>query len=216
MKKSIIAMLFALSALLVSSNAMGAVTGEGAVRLATTSNYYGISGDLTIPSDFYVSNDDSYIAFYLGFADTCEGGISYKPSTGWNKFLNCGKNDPRSHKTLRLSSQPSSGEIINLKLVNNLDDTATLYVNGYESFRVPVSNKGTLTKPTTVKMVHSTLDHQDKNKYSNAAFSNVSVQTANGSYVAFPSNLTPAYAWQYQDFTTIIKNPLKTSLKAGK
>ncbi|SEF70486.1 hypothetical protein [Paenibacillus sp. UNC499MF] len=62
-----------------------------------------------------------------------------------------------------------------------MNDTATLYVNGVAAYtNLPVANAGALKAATTVKMVHSTLDNQDKNSYTNASFSNVLVQSQSG------------------------------------
>ncbi|WP_237762982.1 hypothetical protein [Paenibacillus sp. A3] len=161
-----------------------AATGEGGVRLLTSTNYHGIQGYFTVPSDVFVSNDGSYIAFYFGLGDVCEGGISYTPSEKWKKFLNCGKKNSASNR-----------------------------------YTLPVQNAGTLKAPTKVKMVHTTDDHQDKNKYKNAAFSNVQVQTSNGGpYTTFPTNITPVFPFPSGkgDYEMIRSNPLATTLKAGK
>ncbi|WP_159883500.1 hypothetical protein [Paenibacillus puerhi] len=212
--KKLVTMFISLVAVFSMATSAFAVTGEGAVRVATTSSYYGISGYLTIPSNVYVSNDGSFIAFYLGLANTCEGGISYKPSTGWNKFLNCGSASG-SNATAPLTNQPTAGTQINLKLVNNLDNTASLYINGVEAYTLPAATKGALVGPTIVKTVHSTLDNQDKNKYSNAAFSSLQVKNAAGSYVAFPSAVSVTYPWGIGEYTVHSTNPLKTSLAPG-
>ncbi|WP_270169094.1 hypothetical protein [Paenibacillus sp. SYP-B4298] len=214
MKKVTMLLFSAILMLTFSSNAF-AVTGEGAARVVTTGKYTGIQAYLTIPSDVFVSNDGSYIAFYLGLGDTCEGGISYKPSTGWNKFLNCGKSSSAYNRTDPLTNQPSAGSQIHLKLINNLNNTATLYINGTAAYTLPTQNS--LTSSTTVKMVHSTHDNQDKNKYSYASFSQVLVQsTSGGSYTNFPTNLTVNYPWGKGDYVLHSTVPLSTSLKANK
>lgn len=193
------------------SPAMADATGEGAVRVATTASYYGIQGTLTIPSDVYVSNDGSYIAFYLGLGNICEGGISYTPSTGWKKFLNCGAGSNQSEP---LSIQPSPGSTIHLKIVNNQNGTASLYVNGYQSFTLSASS---LPSSTFVKMVHSTYDVQDLNQYTNAKFTNVQVRSASGSYSSFPSSIdSNIYPWGKGDYSVPSLNPtLQSSLISG-
>lgn len=204
----------------VSTSAFAVATGEGAVRLETsTSNYYGVAGYITIPSNLVVSNDGSYVAFYLGLDNKCEGGISYRPHTGWNKFLKCGQADtePESTKTTPLANQPVAGDQINIKVVNNLNNTASLYINGVEAYTLPVGkSKGTLYSSTKVKMVHSTHDNQDKNSYKNAKFTSVQVKNANGTYTNFPTNVNPTYPWGVGDYTVHSTNPIATSLKAGK
>ncbi|MFE6799297.1 hypothetical protein [Paenibacillus chitinolyticus] len=219
MKKIGISLLSLFTFLFFASSAF-AVTGEGAARLITTTKHTAIQGTLTIPSAWNVSNDGSYIAFYLGLGVVCEGGISFKPSTGWNKFLNCGGGEgSASNKTAPLTVQPKAGDTISLKLVNNLNDTATLYVNGVAAYtNLPVVNAGALKAATTVKMVHSTLDNQDKNSYTNASFSNVLVQSqSGGSYTTFPTNISPDFPLGGKgDYVINSSNPLGTTLKAGK
>ncbi|NEN86921.1 hypothetical protein [Paenibacillus elgii] len=218
MKKVYLSVLSAIIALFFTTTA-SAATGEGGVKLLTDTNYYGIQGYFTVPSDVFVSNDGGYIAFYLGLGDVCEGGISYTPSEKWKKFLNCGKQNPASNKSMPLASQPAAGEQIHIKLVNNLNDTASLYINGVESYTLPVQNSGSLKAPTKVKMVHTTQDNQDKNRYKNAAFNNVQVQTSKGGpYTTFPTNIAPTFPFPSGkgDYEVIRSNPLATTLKAGK
>lgn len=216
MKKLILVLFSAIIMVAFSSNAFAAATGEGAVRLATTSNYTGIQGYITIPSNVYVSNDGSYIAFYLGLGNVCEGGISYTPASGWKKFLNCGSSSTASNQSSPFTNQPSAGDQVHLKLINNLNDTATLYINGSVAFTLPVQTAGTLKSATIVKMVHSTQDNQDKNKYTNAAFTQVLVQsTSGGTYSTFPTSLTATYPWGQGDYVLNNGNPIATTLKAG-
>ncbi|MEC0232554.1 hypothetical protein [Paenibacillus alba] len=218
MKKTIISMLLACVFLLSSTTgAFAAATGEGAVRVATVDNYYGVSATLTIPSSVVVPSDNtSYIAFYTGLGERCEGGISYKNGL-WRKFLNCGggENDTGSNESLVLSTQPTAGTTYIIKLVNNLDNTASLYFNGSLQFTKKVFT-GTLLSATPVKVVHSTYDLSDKNAYSNATFSNIEVRSSSGVYSAFPSNIqSNIYPWGKGDYSVPSLNPLQTSLKAG-
>lgn len=215
MKKLVLVLLSTFLMIAFSSNAFAAATGEGAARVVTNSKYTGIQGYITIPSNVYVSNDGSYIAFYLGLGNVCEGGLSYTPSSGWKKFLNCGSSSASNQSSV-LTSQPAAGDKYHLKLINNLNDTATLYINGSVAFTLPVQTAGSLKAATTVKMVHSTQDNQDKNKYTNAAFTQVQVQsTSGGTYTTFPTSLTVDYPWGKGDYVLLNANPLATSLNAG-
>lgn len=200
-----------------------AASGEGAVRVATaSSDYYGIQGTFTVPSNVYVEDHPTdptkhgYIAFYLGLSEICEGGISYTPSVGWKKFLNCGPNTATrtSNVSVPLSVQPTAGTTYTVKLVNNLDNTASLYINGSLQYTLTVSSS--LTSATSVKMVHSTFDPQDVNRYTNAIWSNVTVKNANGSYTAFPASIqSNIYPWGKGDYSVPSLNPLQTSLLAN-
>jgi hypothetical protein len=225
MRKGINTVLFALLALtLIVSSASAAASGDGAVRVATVdTNFYGIQGKFTVPSDVFVADHltdpdkHGYIAFYLGLDNICEGGISYTPSVGWKKFLNCGPNTDTttSNVSMALSNQPSAGTEYTVKLVNNLDNTASLYINGYLMYTLQVSSDRTLTAPTYVKMVHSTYDPQDLNRYKDAIWSNVTVKNQNGSYTSFPSEIrSDIYPWGKGDYSVPSLNPLHTSLLA--
>jgi hypothetical protein len=210
--KKIFITLLSVFLVLMSTSIVNAKAGEDAVRLKTTTNYYGIEGTFTIPTDVFVSNDGSYIAFYVGLGDICEGGISYLPSVGWKKALKCG-NSPNNY-SVPLDVQPTPGSQVNIKLVNNIG-SATLYINGYAVTTISMS---ALSGPTPVKMVHSTQDNQDKNRYKNAKFTNVNVKTGTGSaaYVPFPSNVPLSYPFGASaDYVILNSNPLATSLNAG-
>lgn len=219
LKKTVFSMLcvaLVLSIVVVGSN-VDAASGEGAVRTSTLDTYYGISADFYVPSNVYVPNDGSYVAFYVGLGNQCEGGISYNGQ--WNHFINCGSGS--SNESDPIPTQPSAGDKINIKLVNNLDDTATLYVyygNYGKVYRnIPVSN-GSLTRPTTVKMVHSNYDVQDKVRYSNAYFKNVIVRNSNGTYSPFPTSNSKYdfdRVWNAEDYSVPNENPLKTYLVTG-
>lgn len=215
---SVLSILVTLS--IYASVASAAASGDAAVRVATANDYYGIQGVLTIPSDVYVVDHPTdpkqkgYIAFYLGLGEKCEGGISYTPSVGWNKFLNCGP-DAGSNVSVPLSSQPTPGTTYTVKLVNNLDNTASMFINGALTYTLPVSADRTLTSTTHVKMVHSTHDSQDQNRYTGASWSNVSVKEANGTYSPFPSSIeSNIYPWGKGDYSVPSLNPLQTSLLA--
>lgn len=203
---------------LCTTMASAAASGDGAVRVATVdTNYYGIQGKFTVPSNVYVGAG-GYLAFYLGLENKCEGGISYAPAVGWKKFLNCGPNTQTttSNQSVPLSNQPSAGTVYTVKLVNNLNNTASLYINGSLQFTLPVSSDRTLTAPTYVKMVHSTHDPDDVNRYTNAYWSEVTVKNQNGSYTAFPSNIrSDIYPWGKGDYSVPSLNPLQSSLLAG-
>ncbi|MCR2824972.1 hypothetical protein [Microbacterium sp. zg.Y909] len=203
------------------SPAVAAASGEGAVRVATTANFYGVQGTFTVPSGVYVEDHPTdptkhgYVAFYLGLAETCEGGISYTPSVGWKKFLNCGPNTPTttSNMSVPLSTQPSPGTTFTVKLVNNLDNTASLYISGTLQYTLTVASDRTLTAATPVKMVHSTFDPQDVNRYTGASWSNATVKNADGTYTAFPSSIqSNLYPWGKGDYSVPSLNPLQTSL----
>ncbi|MFE5321483.1 hypothetical protein ACFQ88_22495 [Paenibacillus sp. NPDC056579] len=218
MKKLLLSILMALLFHISSTTgAFAAATGEGAVRVATTDYYYGVSASLTIPGGVSIPLDNnSYIAFYTGLGERCEGGVSYKQGL-WRKFLNCGggETDTTSNESIVLSTQPTAGTIYNIKLVNNLDDTASLYINGSLQFTKKVYS-GTLRSSTPVKVVHSTYDISDKNAYTNAIFSDLQVRSNSGAYSAFPSSIqSNIYPWGKGDYSVPSLNPLQTSLKAG-
>lgn len=226
MKRGLKTILFVLLSLtLCVSITFAAASGEGAVRVATVdTNFYGIQGKFTVPSNVFVadhltdSTKHGYIAFYLGLDNICEGGISYTPSVGWKKFLNCGANTETttSNVSMALSTQPSAGTEYTVKLVNNLNNTASLYINGYLMYTLEVGSGNTLTAPTFVKMVHSTYDPQDLNRYSDAIWSNVTVKNQNGSYTEFPAEIqSNIYPWGKGDYSVPSLNPLHTSLLAG-
>lgn len=211
----LVACVFLLSSV---ASAFAAATGDGAVRVATVDNYYGVTATLTIPSGVTVPSDNSsYIAFYTGLGERCEGGISYKNGL-WRKFLNCGggENDTGSNESVVLSTQPTAETTYIIKIVNNLDNTASLYLNGSLQFTKKVFT-GTLLSATPVKVVHSTSDLSDKNAYSNAIFSNMQVRSSSGVYSAFPTNIQSdnIYPWGKGDYSVPSLNPLQTSLKAG-
>jgi|GEM_PF-1161480 len=222
-KKAVFIILSTILVLLLTVSVVSAAaSGEGAVRVATTSNYYGIQGTFTVPSNVYVENHPTdptkhgFIAFYLGLSEICEGGISYTPSVGWKKFLNCGPNTATrtSNVSVPLSVQPTPGTTYTVKLVNNLDNTASLYING--SLQYTLTASSSLTSATNVKMVHSTYDPQDVNRYTNAKWSNVTVKNANGSYTAFPSSIqSNIYPWGKGDYSVPSLNPLQSSLLAN-
>lgn len=187
----------------------------GARKIQTTETYYGIQGTLTLPQQVQVPNDGSYIAFYLGFGDECEGGISYGSKSGeklgWRKFLNCGSN---SNVSQRLSNQ--SYREINLKLVKNKDGFPSLYINGVLAYTA----KRRLGN-TTVKAVHSTYNpasSRELNSYAKASFTNIQIKISpdeSGSYKLLPrkgvnENPWPNFSRYTESDTT---NGLKTSLR---
>jgi hypothetical protein len=201
------------------ANAINTSTHEDGARLKTTTNYYGIEGTFTIPSNIYVSNDGSYLAFYLGLGDICEGGISYVPSIGWKKALKCGSSPNNLSQPLDIQPQP--GQTVHIKLVNNIG-SATLYINGYEVTTIAISGLG---GPTPVKMVHATVNHRSQNTYKNAKFSNVNVKTGTGTaaYIPFPSNVAVEYPFSKSapnhntltNYVILNSNPLATNLNVG-
>jgi hypothetical protein len=152
----------------------------GAQKIVTSEKYYGIQATLNLPQNLKVPKDHSYVAFYLGFDNTCEGGISYK-NEKWNRFLNCGKDN--SGKLINWS-QPIGERIpsqIHVKLVNNGDGSASLYIG--HSLAITL-NPG-LPNATTVKAVHSTYNgkntrEQDRNSYTDASFTNIQIKTTPG------------------------------------
>ena len=193
----------------------------GARKIQTKETYYGIQATLTLPQQVIVANDGSYIAFYLGFDDTCEGGISYgsskpgeKPGLGWRKFLNCGLND-RISKPL---DNQSHGKI-NLKLVKNKDGFASLYINGVLAY---TAKKTRLGKNPTVKAVHSTYNPASPstlNSYANSSFTNIKVKISpdeSGSYKLLPSQPISKKPWpNFKGYTESkdTNNVLETSLR---
>jgi hypothetical protein len=145
----------------------------GARKIVTSQKYYGIQGTLILPKNLKVPDDYSYVAFYLGFDDTCEGGVSYKLGS-WRRFLNCGASGNWSEPIG--SNLPPK---IDIKLVNNGDGSASLYIGHTLAKTIQAS----LGATTTVKAVHSTYNPSGAvqlNSYINASFINLQVKTAPG------------------------------------
>ncbi|MFM6370568.1 MAG: hypothetical protein ACKPGN_20450, partial [Dolichospermum sp.] len=190
----------------------------GARKIQTTETYYGIQATLTLPQQVQVPNNNngSYMAFYLGFGDECEGGISYGSKSGeklgWRKFLNCGSN---SNVSQRLSNQDYRE--INLKLVKNKDGFPSLYINGVLAYTA----KRRLGN-TTVKAVHSTYNpagapSRELNSYAKASFTNIQIKISpdeSGSYKLLPRKGVNKNPWpNFSRYTESTTNGLETSLQ---
>ncbi|MGC8452235.1 MAG: hypothetical protein ACL9RN_04335 [Cylindrospermopsis raciborskii] len=179
----------------------------GARKIVTSQQYYGIQGTLVLPQNLKVPNDYSYVAFYLGFDNTCEGGVSYRLGS-WRRFLNCGASGNWSEPIG--SNLPPK---IDIKLVNNGDGSASLYIGHTLAKTIQAS----LGAATTVKAVHSTYNPSGAvqlNSYVNASFINLQIKTSpgkSGLYSPLPARrIIPEYPRSYMMEKSI--NGLATSL----
>lgn len=99
-------------------------------------SYKGIQANVKIPTNLVVTDTYDYLIWYVGFTDDdgdqVEAGISYtKKYTGSPQFRKFMNYNGVSLYNAAITSQPSSGDVINIKLVNNGDATASLYIGGY-------------------------------------------------------------------------------------
>ncbi|MFS1519613.1 hypothetical protein V1503_24610 [Bacillus sp. SCS-151] len=198
---------------------------EGAVKVITNNkSYSGITADIKLPSNADVKT--GYVNWYLGIgAAKVEAGISKTPS-GYKVFCNTGYKESGSNDKYWISSYDSSiedGDTVNLKLVNNGDNTLTMYVNGkvYENEAgVKYENRPIydgLAQYEQVKMVMGVED-DGSNSFSEASFSNVQLRAnASGSiYKKWDSSISSEfsrYSSYGDDFDVSSQVPLSASLR---
>jgi len=170
----------------------------------------GIQAQLKIPSNFDVGSG-SFLAFYLGFdanSDSkMECGISYADKGDgsgkkWRKFMN--NRGSASFSTI-LTNQPVAGDIMHLKLVNNMDGTASFYLNGY--LVGTLSSAVGLPDFCAVKMCH-TAQGSSGDKWYKAKFYNIEVRTYDYLWVPWNSDYT---TYKEGDMTVISWIPLETT-----
>jgi hypothetical protein len=184
------------------------------VTRSNDTNMTGIQGYLYLPTDFYVANNNSdYFNFYFGFGGSyMESGISYSKKWGsgqeWHKFMNPGCST--GAKSEPFSTQPTPGERIHLKLVNNGNGTATLYINGYQQWTV----KSCSTMPSTnyVKMAQGAGDYSGQVSYNITSFSGVQYRDTNNDWHDWTYGFSYDDSKQSEDLTVYTWLPLSTSL----
>jgi len=152
--------------------------------------YKGIQVTFTVPSGLAAGD---FCAFYLGFDagspldSKIEAGVSYgyRPDgygICWRKFFNC-RNDAE-YESIPLTIQPKAGDTMNIKLVNNGNQTASLYINGYLAFTK--TGYAGLPSLTTVKMCH-TSGGATANQWTHAKFSSPQVRSWDGVWASWSS-----------------------------
>lgn len=198
-----------------------AYTRHGAVRTLTTdANYSGISATLKLPSTVSIDQTGGYVDWYLGLGATVvEAGIS-RTATTYKCFLGTGSTNGGVYDSKPVSLQ--DGGTCNLKLINNGDNTISLYLNSnliHANFPV---KPGRLGAKDVVKMVHGVEDN-GKSSYSQASFSNVQLRAnASGSvYVPWDGSVKSTTtkvditAGGAKQMTTHSQVPLSTSLTSS-
>ncbi|NEN86653.1 hypothetical protein [Paenibacillus elgii] len=228
MKKTFLVLLVFIASLSASLSASAANRDSWIKWYTQSSTYSGIVGELIVPSNVNATNS-SVLNFQLGLGDYVESGISYTAgkykafiNTGYHACKNTGKSDSECAPYWRsefLNVQPSPGEKITVKIVNNGNSTFDFYVNG--SRVINGADWGTrkhfLTIPATtqVKQMHITTDTDGKTHYSNASWQNVKMRAnASGSTYTDWNSSTPVIAAHQNQSDFIIHSkydPLKTS-----
>jgi len=102
---------------------------EEYARTRSTENRTGIQGYIRIPDNWTVPASGDYINFYVGLDNFAEGGISWGfANNAWHYFLNCGRGN--FNESVRFADQPTPGELVHLKLVNDGNGYVSFYLNG--------------------------------------------------------------------------------------
>jgi hypothetical protein len=193
-------------------------TGESVIKVYTTNNYYGIKCDVVIPANPAVGGSTDYFDLYLGLGDKVEGGLSYS-TAGWKKFLNTGYQASGKNsnywRSAVMTNQPNAGDRVSIELINNLNGTATIKVNGTTYCTLPVY--GGLSSATTVKQVHGCEDYTGLVKHSQASFSYLKIRKSDGSYINWDGtvptgNLIKINATDYYVYSVV---PMSTKLNQG-
>lgn len=198
---------------------------HGAMRTKSTSaKWTGISATLHLPQNVIVhpqgNSVASYVDWYLGLGnEVVEAGIS-RTSSGYKCFLGTGSDKGGKYESVPVSLQ--DGGTVNLKLVNNGNNTISLFMNSTEihkNFPVAAGRLGTYD---IVKMVHGVHDNGN-NSYSQARFSNVQLRanTSGSVYVPWDASVGHTYERVHitkpdggANFTGYSAVPLSTSLSA--
>ncbi|GGG52091.1 hypothetical protein [Paenibacillus radicis (ex Gao et al. 2016)] len=215
----------------LSTNAIAA-TGDSIIKYYTVNSYYGIGGSLVIPSNVSAANGN-VINFQLGLADTVEAGVSFS-SAGWKIFINTGYHACKANsnntevfcskywRSVPLTTQPAAGDVLNLKIVNNGNNTVSYFLNGtsvfngYDWGNLPVYTS--LPATTKVKFMHITSDFNGTTRYNNAEWKDIVLRAnASGSvYTNWTSSIPRTSSHTNEGNFTIHSsfNPLKTSFQA--
>ncbi len=145
-----------------------------------------------------------------------EGGISYSEKwpagEEWHKFLNNGgtASNGDTPQSDPLSNQPSPGDRIHLKLVNNSDGTATLYVNGYLAYTL--KSASSMPSTTYIKMAQGAGDYSGNVTYSQTDFSLMQYRDSNNVWHDWTSGSSTDYSKKSSDMSVYSELPLSTSL----
>lgn len=195
---------------------------HGAMRTITTSaSWTGIQATLRLPQSVTVhpqeNNPASYVDWYLGLGSTVvEAGIS-RTNTTYRCFLGTGSNLGGKFESVPVNLR--NGDSVRLKLVNNGNNTISLFMNDVEIHANFPIRPGRLGTYDVVKMVHGVHDNGN-NSYSQASFSNVQLRanTSGSVYVPWDGsightftrvNLTPNGGANFTSYSAV---PLSTSL----
>jgi len=181
-----------------------------------TKVYSGVQATLKIPTALTLSsgNQTDYLTWYIGFTDaggrSIEAGISYSkkntPNAHFRKMINtsCGN----SYSEM-MTVQPSSGNLVNIKLINNGNSTASLYIRGDLVTTISCSGLATLTE---AKLVHGTEGNDCK--YTNAEFQSAQYRNSSGTWVSWTTGYVTTAATGSSVSPIVVANilnPLKTS-----
>jgi hypothetical protein len=159
-------------------------------------NYRGILAYLKMPTNRGVSDKDDYLNWYVGFDDVngrkVEAGISYTKRYNDNnipecrKFLNYSGGGPGISKyNERMTNQPSPGDIIKIKLVNNGNNSVSFYI----ADNLVTTKYLTINGMVNVKLVHGTEGFVCK--YLDAQFQSAKYQISNGSWYNWTAGYVP-------------------------
>lgn len=190
---------------------------HGAMKTVTRdAKWTGISATLHLPKTVDVTS--GYIDWYLGLGkEVVEAGISRISGGRYKCFLGTGSELEGKYQSDFVTLQ--DGGTVTLKLVDNGDNTISLFMNGSEIHsRFPVK-PGRLGTYNTVKMVHGVEDY-GTSSYSQASFSNVQLRanTSGSVYVPWDSSVAYTYTREHltpnggANFTGYSAVPLSTSL----
>ncbi|WP_246027981.1 hypothetical protein [Paenibacillus xylaniclasticus] len=192
-------------------------TRHGAMKTVTNeAKWTGISATLNLPQTVNVTS--GYVDWYLGLGkEVVEAGISRIKGGQYKCFLGTGHNNGGKYESVPVSLK--DGDKVTLKLIDNGDNTISLFMNGTEIHsKFPVKN-GRLGTYNTVKMVHGVED-DGTSSYSQASFSNVQLRanTSGSVYVPWDGSVTFTYTREHltpnggANFTGHSAVPLSTSL----
>jgi len=184
----------------------------------SSNSYKGIQANLKIPTGLTVSSGNStdYLIWYVGFTDAdgnmVEGGINYtKKYDGTPKFGKFLNGTGFTQYSSLMTTQPQPGDIINIKLVNNGDSTASLYIAGNLVTTKTCPGLDTLTQ---VKLIHGT--EGNNCLYENAEFQNAQYKSSSDVWTSWTSSYSKASdTGTAVDPITVITefNPMKTSAR---
>jgi len=160
-------------------------------------SYKGIIAYLKIPSDADVSdgNATDYLNWYIGFNDAnghkVEAGINFtkkynKTTKQFGKFINA--NGANLTDSLPLTNQPSPGDLIKLKLVNNGNNSVSFFINDSLFY----SGSCTIGNLVQVKLVHGT--EGNACEYTDAEFRSAQYRNSSGTWTSWTSSYTPYWA----------------------